>query len=642
MPPGLAPVEPPLVGASHVAGYPFQLLLWATAGLPGASLAYRLHVLSGLLGSVTVAVVFLILRQLECSRAAAVAGALALGLGTSFWSQSTSAGVDTLVAALLAATVLGLLRWSDGPADRPLPWRLGAIAFALAVATSLPTLALLPAIVLYGSRIGPRQVRQRALVFTLLLTVVALTPHLYLPAADPTSIDPTAAPPSLARTVLSPRTPRAAAGLPGAPDLANRALAVVGGLRAELSHLGVVFLVIGGVRLFVRSRWRATFLAAGGLTTTVIAIASVPVDVRHAIVPTIVLAWLFTGVGIAWLLETRTTTTTWVGALALVAVLPASQLLGGYRTHDHFFDNWQARYFDALSTVAGDRAAVISEDAVVDESVRLGLQLEAAREGRRIVSIPRDADTVAAYRDQGYEVFGFGQGRAELELGGLRFRRVGLLDETLPRYLARLPRGLVVAVAATDGSLAELRERGPTLEAIGGRARLYGHPQWAYAAVGVVGSTGANAERIGSGAVALRADPGEEIGETGSRAPVFVRTAVSGSKATIWVDGREVVRVEGGVAIAILEPDGTPVETHALRHRAMRVPFDRESWRVSRLIAWEPCVALGESWSEVGGGRDDGSNRGLDRPRSGERSARRVCVEGPPSRPQDLGSGPGP
>ena len=83
-----------VLGTPHPPGYPiYMLLLWAFAQLPIGTLAYRANLLSVVFGAISVALFYLVARQLGCRRSIAAAGALAIGFGRVFWSQALLAEV---------------------------------------------------------------------------------------------------------------------------------------------------------------------------------------------------------------------------------------------------------------------------------------------------------------------------------------------------------------------------------------------------------------------------------------------------------------------------------------------------------------------------------------------------------------------
>jgi hypothetical protein len=99
-----------VLGVAHNPGYPLYVLVtYPFSYLPLGSLAYRINLFSALCGALTVALVFLLARELACRRGVSAAAALGLAFGHIFWSQSIIAEVYTVIDApvfMLPATTM--------------------------------------------------------------------------------------------------------------------------------------------------------------------------------------------------------------------------------------------------------------------------------------------------------------------------------------------------------------------------------------------------------------------------------------------------------------------------------------------------------------------------------------------------------
>lgn len=85
------------LGIEHPPGYPLHTLLGkAFSLLPVGTVAYRMHLLSAVLGALSVATVWLCARALRLAPLPSYVAAIALGLSPVFWSQSIIAEVYTL------------------------------------------------------------------------------------------------------------------------------------------------------------------------------------------------------------------------------------------------------------------------------------------------------------------------------------------------------------------------------------------------------------------------------------------------------------------------------------------------------------------------------------------------------------------
>ncbi len=113
-------LEFPLVsfrlGIAHPTGYPLYTLLGKLFAVATPhNVAWGVNFLSAVSGAFTVALVYLVIRQLAKRRLPALLGAIALGASPLFWSQSVVAEVYTLNAAFVAAVLLLALRWARRP-----------------------------------------------------------------------------------------------------------------------------------------------------------------------------------------------------------------------------------------------------------------------------------------------------------------------------------------------------------------------------------------------------------------------------------------------------------------------------------------------------------------------------------------------
>ena len=113
-------LEFPLVsfrlGIAHPTGYPLYTLLGKLFSLAFPhNVAWGVNLLSAVAGALTLALVYLVIRQLSRRRLPALLGAVALGASPVFWSQSVVAEAYTLNAAFAAAVILLALRWARQP-----------------------------------------------------------------------------------------------------------------------------------------------------------------------------------------------------------------------------------------------------------------------------------------------------------------------------------------------------------------------------------------------------------------------------------------------------------------------------------------------------------------------------------------------
>ncbi len=104
-----------MLGYAHPTGYPVYLLLAKLATLiPVGEVPYRVHLLSAIMGALATALMYLVGRLLTGRRWLPIAGAVALAISPTFWSQAIIAKVYTSGIVFMLA-VLGCLElWRQG------------------------------------------------------------------------------------------------------------------------------------------------------------------------------------------------------------------------------------------------------------------------------------------------------------------------------------------------------------------------------------------------------------------------------------------------------------------------------------------------------------------------------------------------
>lgn len=170
-------------GIAH-AGYPLLVMLLQLFGrLPFSTMAFRANLLSCVSGAVAIGLAAAAARRLTRRPLAAFAGAAALALSMTMWSESTRAGVHAFTLAIDAAIFLLALRF----VERGGGWNAFAIGLLLGfgLVSHLTVLSLIPplagalALAARAHRLRPVHVGAAALGLTL-----GLTPLAYLVAHD--------------------------------------------------------------------------------------------------------------------------------------------------------------------------------------------------------------------------------------------------------------------------------------------------------------------------------------------------------------------------------------------------------------------------------------------------------------------------
>jgi len=175
-------------GVPHPTGYPAYMLLGFAflRGLPFASPAYQMNLLSALAAAAGAGFAALLLWEVTRSRAAALLGALLFAFSRTFWSQAVVTEVYALHVCL-ATGVLGLLLAWDRTGRRGYLLAAAAV-YGLAFANHLSAVLLAPGLLVFALTGRRRSEFARALRWTVPLFLLPLTLYLYLPLramADP-------------------------------------------------------------------------------------------------------------------------------------------------------------------------------------------------------------------------------------------------------------------------------------------------------------------------------------------------------------------------------------------------------------------------------------------------------------------------
>jgi len=137
------------LGVAHPSGYAIYLLLTKIfTWLPLQNSAWRVNLLSAVMGALALVGVYFLIRQLTSSRSGAILGALILGMGRTFWSQAVIAEVYTLAAFTVAVVLLLLYTWQVDPPHRT-RW-LFLAAFLVGLSLHITAVVIAPAMALFA------------------------------------------------------------------------------------------------------------------------------------------------------------------------------------------------------------------------------------------------------------------------------------------------------------------------------------------------------------------------------------------------------------------------------------------------------------------------------------------------------------
>ncbi|MEW6096750.1 MAG: DUF2723 domain-containing protein [bacterium] len=171
------------LGITHPTGYPtWTLLGHLLTYLPLANIAMRVNLLSGILGALTIMMVYFILIKLRSQIVVAVTASLIFAFSSTLWKVCVIAEVYSLYAFFSSATILGLLAWKGQKKDSML--YLSAFVYGLGLTNHLLIVLLAPAI-LYFLWITDRKIllfeKPKVLGKMILFLFIGLIPYIYLP-----------------------------------------------------------------------------------------------------------------------------------------------------------------------------------------------------------------------------------------------------------------------------------------------------------------------------------------------------------------------------------------------------------------------------------------------------------------------------
>lgn len=165
-------------GIPHPTGYPLYVLLghlWSY--LPIGSVAYRVNLLSAVLGALTVAVLYLLLRQLRLPLLLALAVAFFFMVTPTFWSEMLVAGSYPLNAFLFILLLYLALRYSQNQLS--LEWL--AVVYGLALTHHRTMILLIPAWLTFLLATGREQWHVKRVLRLLFWLGLPLLLYAYIP-----------------------------------------------------------------------------------------------------------------------------------------------------------------------------------------------------------------------------------------------------------------------------------------------------------------------------------------------------------------------------------------------------------------------------------------------------------------------------
>lgn len=173
-------VQATVLGITGPTGEPtWVMLTHLFTYLPGEE-AYLTNLASAVYASVAVLLVYVAGYLLTRRPAAAAAGAIAFGVGGTFWSQAVITEIYTMNALFIALSTVSLLVWRDRRRDRYL--LVSAFLLGLSLTNHLTSGILLPAAALFVALVDRRKLLRPGLILKGAgCFALGLAPYLYLP-----------------------------------------------------------------------------------------------------------------------------------------------------------------------------------------------------------------------------------------------------------------------------------------------------------------------------------------------------------------------------------------------------------------------------------------------------------------------------
>jgi len=417
----------PVLGTPHAPGYPLYMLVsYAFSFVPWGSLAFRMNLLSVVLGTAAVTIVYFICRRAGASRPAAFAIMLGLAFGDAFWSRALYAKGYTLNAALVAAGTLWLCRWLA--TRRVSHFYVAAAIFALSVGNHLINVALLPALVLFALSTDARTVlRPRTLATVALFVAAGLAQYSYILIRTWQRAPYLEARAENLSELWGVMTARRFAHEIGAFDstalTAERIPHMWRLVSGEFGVIGLVLVVIGLAALAARRRQRELILFGLGAAGVIALTTNMASEEDEGfLLPALVLLWPIAAVGLEWLLQYARRAPRAVALTALIATfwVPIRQLSRNAETNNHHGDVQEIAYFDALFKALPDRAAILSDEYHLNQLVLYKIFGEGEIK-RQIGLIGRDPPAVQRALSNKRDIFTFELARRELTAAGFSF-----------------------------------------------------------------------------------------------------------------------------------------------------------------------------------------------------------------------------
>jgi hypothetical protein len=634
------------LGTAHDPGYPLYLLLsYAISKLPIGALAYRINLMSACWGALTGALVYLVLRRLSVHAWLAIAVALGLGFGRTFWQHSVFAEVYTLSTALMAATLLALLQWDatecpDSEVRQRIPggasrlaalllprifpifsvvapcdpgaalqttvavprnrgprrtrWLYAAVAFAsLSFGNHLIIIGALPALVLFVLMTLRWRLRMSTALVCLAIVVAGAAQYSYVwirTLQHSPYLEARAEHVGDLWNVLRARQFDAFQESP-VVVVQERIPAVLTEARKELGTFAATASLAGAVIMMWRRPRMGLLLVLAGIGQGGLLAMLGEVSVGPILLPALVPAWCLAGTAFAEALRALARMVPPKIAVCVVGLassaVPVMHAAANFSFNDHRHDTYDTNYLGALFAGLPDRTAFVDEEYTLNNM--LAYQRFVTGAEQVAVGLAPDLPAIDAMLRDGYEVFAFGGARARL-WGGTVLRDVTLPGLTLEQRVSNLPEGRVAVLAGSASTW-------PIASSLGLDPRTPLRGRAIVVAVKGRGIAAITPEGF-EGDISFR--QGDPLGGTGTAARVSFRAAVSGSHASVFIEDELVADTDTGVVVVEIDA-GLEAAYTLRRENGMRAPVEMRRRPLYRVVSRFPpnaCTLVGDGhWS---------------------------------------------
>ncbi len=546
-----------VLGTAHPPGYPLYVLVSHVFGyLPLGSLAYRINLMSAFFSAVACGLTFLSARAIGARIPVAAASVLGLAFGSTFWFVSTIAEVYALNAFLVAAIILTLLTWHRS--QRATTFYTAVALVGIASGNHISIVFMVPATALFACAVAPRfALRPRTVALSALIVIVGLAQYLFI----------------VLRTHQGAWGEAPASNLPELVGVMSGSQyfgdIMPGGIRQffveripiigqafirETTVVGVALALFGVIACVRHQATTLLFLATALAGYAGFTASYMPHEFEVFLIPGFIVCWLLAAAGAQWIVDgLGARTRPWLAALASAAlvIVPVWQIARNYDARDLRYARADLRFFDALFEQLPERSALVHNDFLIDRMVYYKMLGEHADERRHIQALlPVDIEPVGRAFHDGRQVFAFPQTATAMRLldgAEFSYTPLALSNGTIEEYLADLPRGTLVAVGVPGIHMDSFARSGRlALSAIGFDRALSGSEVAGIAVIGIRGARSLNGLSYPTSA------PGQVdtvYRGSGMTTPITVRA--DGESAAIVFGGREIVRSEAGMVVAV-------------------------------------------------------------------------------------------